>query len=218
MLRNVGGHGLDHAYSDEEGILLVKLARQTVDSYVVDKTKPSPPNDAPTKLWEKSGVFVTLNVLERGQARLRGCIGRPYPTQPLIEATIDSSVDSAVNDPRFRPVAPDELDQIIVDLSVLTPPQKLEYANPDELLSLVQVGRDGLIVIRGMMRGLLLPQVPVQYSWDTKTFLEHTCQKAGLPSDLWKAPEVEFMSFQAEIFGETAPREEIVRNPEHPRC
>ncbi|MFW9804986.1 MAG: TIGR00296 family protein [Candidatus Thorarchaeota archaeon] len=209
---------MDHAYSDEEGILLVKLARQTVDSYVVDKTKPSPPNDAPTKLWEKSGVFVTLNVLERGQARLRGCIGRPYPTQPLIEATIDSSVDSAVNDPRFRPVAPDELDQIIVDLSVLTPPQKLEYANPDELLSLVQVGRDGLIVIRGMMRGLLLPQVPVQYSWDTKTFLEHTCQKAGLPSDLWKAPEVEFMSFQAEIFGETAPREEIVRNPEHPRC
>ena len=218
MLRNVGVHGLDHAYSDKEGILLVKLARMTVDSYVLDRTKPSPPSDAPPKLWGKSGVFVTLNLLEKGHARLRGCIGRPYPTQPLIEATIDSSVDSAVNDPRFRPVVSDELERIIVDLSVLTPPQKLEYSNPDELRNLVQVGRDGLIVSRGMMRGLLLPQVPVQYGWDTKTFLEHTCQKAGLPGDLWKEPEVEFMSFQAEIFGETTPRGEIVRNPEHPRC
>jgi uncharacterized protein (TIGR00296 family) len=218
VLRNVGVHGLDHAYSDKEGLLLVKLARLTVDSYVLEKTKPSPPNDAPPKLWEKSGVFVTLNLLEKGHARLRGCIGRPYPTQPLIEATIDSSVDSAVNDPRFRPVVSDELERIIVDLSVLTPPQKLEYNNPDDLLDLVQVGRDGLIVSRGMMRGLLLPQVPVQYEWDTKTFLEHTCQKAGLPGGLWKEPEVEFMSFQAEIFGETAPRGEIVRNPEHPRC
>ena len=218
MLRNVGVHGLDHAYSDKEGILLVKLARMTVDSYVLDRTKPSPPSDAPPKLWGKSGVFVTLNLLEKGHARLRGCIGRPYPTQPLIEATIDSSVDSAVNDPRFRPVVSDELERIIVDLSVLTPPQKLEYSNPDELRNLVQVGRDGLIVSRGMIRGLLLPQVPVQYGWDTKTFLEHTCQKAGLPGDLWKEPEVEFMSFQAEIFGETTPRGEIVRNPEHPRC
>jgi uncharacterized protein (TIGR00296 family) len=218
VLRNVGVHGLDHAYSDKEGILLVKLARMTVDSYVLDRTKPSPPSDAPPKLWGKSGVFVTLNLLEKGHARLRGCIGRPYPTQPLIEATIDSSVDSAVNDPRFRPVVSDELERIIVDLSVLTPPQKLEYSNPDELRNLVQVGRDGLIVSRGMIRGLLLPQVPVQYGWDTKTFLEHTCQKAGLPGDLWKEPEVEFMSFQAEIFGETTPRGEIVRNPEHPRC
>jgi uncharacterized protein (TIGR00296 family) len=104
VLRNVGGHGLDHAYSDDEGTLLVKLARQTVDSYVLDKTKPGPPDDAPSKLWEKSGVFVTLNLLEEDHVRLRGCIGRPYPTQPLIEATIDSAVDSAVNDPRFRPV------------------------------------------------------------------------------------------------------------------
>jgi uncharacterized protein (TIGR00296 family) len=209
---------LDHAYSDEEGIFLVKLARQAVDEYVLDNSKPIPPDDAPPKLWQKSGVFVTLNLLEDKHVRLRGCIGRPYPTQPLIEATIDSAVDAAVHDYRFRPMSPAELDQVIVDLSVLTPPQKLEYSSPENLLNLVQIGRDGLIASSGTMRGLLLPQVPVQYGWDVRTFLEHTCNKAGLPQDLWKNPEVEFMSFQAEIFGETTPRKGIVRNPEHPRC
>ncbi|MHA2066282.1 MAG: TIGR00296 family protein [Candidatus Thorarchaeota archaeon] len=209
---------MDHAYSDDEGTLLVKLARQTVDEFVLNNAKPSPPNDVPPKLWQKSGVFVTLNLLEDNYVRLRGCIGRPYPTQPLIEATIDSAVDAAVNDYRFGPMSPKELDQVIVDLSVLTPPQKLEYSSPEDLMNIIQVGRDGLIASRGMMRGLLLPQVPVQYGWDVKTFLEHTCNKAGLPSDLWKTPEVEFMSFQAEIFGETTPRENIVRNPEHSKC
>ncbi|MHA2141262.1 MAG: AmmeMemoRadiSam system protein A [Candidatus Thorarchaeota archaeon] len=209
---------MDHAYSDKEGTLLVKLARQTVDEFVLKNSKPDPPDDAPPKLWEKSGVFVTLNLLEGSHVRLRGCIGRPYPTQPLIEATIDSAVDAAVNDYRFGPLSPEELDQVIVDLSVLTPPRKLEYSSPEDLMNIIEVGRDGLIASRGMMRGLLLPQVPVQYGWNVKTFLEHTCNKAGLPADLWKTPDVEFMSFQAEIFGETAPRENIVRNPEHSKC
>ncbi len=106
----------------------------------------------------------------------------------------------------------------MVDLSVLTPPKKIEYSDPRELLDLVKVGRDGLIAIRGMFRGLLLPQVPVDWKWDTKQFLEHTCNKAGLPADIWKDPETEFMSFQAEIFGEEKPRGKIVRNPKHPRC
>nr|KXH74066.1 MAG: hypothetical protein AM324_06080 [Candidatus Thorarchaeota archaeon SMTZ1-83] len=208
---------MDHAYSDEEGTFLVRLARQTVDEYVRSETRPSIPVDASPNLVEKSGVFVTLNVVDGAHTRLRGCIGRPYPTQPLIEATVDSAIDAAVNDPRFRPVSPEELDRIVVELSVLTPPSRLEYSGPDELLELVQVGRDGLIASRGMMRGLLLPQVAVEYGWDTKTFLEHTCNKAGFHKDLWRDPGTEFNAFQAEIFGETAPRGEIVRNPEHSR-
>ncbi|MHA1944343.1 MAG: TIGR00296 family protein, partial [Candidatus Thorarchaeota archaeon] len=164
-----------------------------------------------------SGVFVTLNSILEGRTSLRGCIGRPYPSFPLVEATIDSSVDSAVNDPRFPAVTPKELDSIIVDLSVLTPPKKIEYSKPEELLKLVKVGRDGLIASRGVSRGLLLPQVPVDWKWDTTEFLEHTCNKAGLPIDMWKDPETEFMSFQAEIFGEEIPRGNIVRNPRHQR-
>ncbi|MFX1367906.1 MAG: TIGR00296 family protein [Promethearchaeota archaeon] len=204
---------MSYAYSDDEGALLVKLARTTVDEYVLHKRKVGVPEDAPPKLMEQSGVFVTLRVLERGHSRLRGCIGRPYPNQPLIEATIDSAVDSAVNDPRFRPVTPSELDSIVVELSVLTPPAKLEYRNPNELLDKVKVGRDGLIASRGGWRGLLLPQVPVEYGWDVRTFLEHTCMKAGLPENQWKDPETEFMCFQAEIFAENAPRGNIIRNP-----
>ena len=209
---------VSHVYSDDDGKTLVSIARRTVDQYVTKETKPTPPENTPENLWEKSGVFVTLNSVVESTVSLRGCIGRPYPTQPLIEATIDSAVDSAVNDPRFRRVTPDELDSIIVELSVLTPPVKLEYTNPSELLSLVEVGRDGLIAVQGMRRGLLLPQVPVDWGWDTRTFLEHTCNKAGLSPSAWMDEKTEFLGFQAEIFGEETPHGDILRDPKHPRC
>lgn len=209
---------MSNAYSDNDGNFLVKLARKTVDDYVTQKRKSEIPDDTPAHLREKSGVFVTLNSTIGNRVSLRGCIGRPYPSQPLVEAVIDSSVDSAVNDPRFPPVTPKELDTIIVDLSVLTPPKKIEYSKPEDLLNLVKVGRDGLIAGRGMRRGLLLPQVPVDWKWNTLEYLEHTCNKAGLPLDAWKDPETEFMSFQAEIFGEDTPRGNVVRNPSHPKC
>ena len=209
---------MSNVYSDEQGKFLVRLARKTVDDYVTQKRKPETPEDTSEQLRLKSGVFVTLNSITGNQVSLRGCIGRPYPTQPLVEATIDSSMDSAVNDPRFPPVTTKELDTIIIDLSVLTPPKKIEYSNPEDLLNLVKVGRDGLIAIRGMQRGLLLPQVPVDWNWNTLEFIKHTCNKAGLPEDAWKDPKTEFMSFQAEIFGEETPRGNVVRNPKHPKC
>ncbi len=209
---------MSNMYSDEDGYFLVKLARKTVDEFVTQKKKSKVPENTPERLKEKSGVFVTLSSITEQRVSLRGCIGRPYPSQPLVEGTIDSSVDSAVNDPRFPPVTPKELDTIIIDLSVLTPPKKIEYSKPDDLLNLVKVGRDGLIAIQGMRRGLLLPQVPVDWKWNTLEFLEHTCNKAGLPKNAWKDRETEFMSFQAEIFGEESPRGNIVRDPKHPKC
>lgn len=205
-------------YSDDDGKFLVGVARQTVDQYVTKEVKPSPPESTPEHLFEKSGVFVTLNSLKGDSVSLRGCIGRPYPTQPLIEATIDSSIDSAVHDPRFPRVEENELDAILVEMSVLTPPVKIEYSDPSELLSLVEVGRDGLIAALGMRRGLLLPQVPVDWGWDTKQFLEHTCNKAGLEPSAWMDKKTEFLAFQAEIFGEEKPHGNVIRNPSHPRC
>ncbi len=208
---------MSHAYSDDDGVFLVKLARATVDEYVKTDKKLDAPADTPQRLKKKSGVFVTLNTLKGKQVSLRGCIGRPYPTDPLVQATIDSAVDAAANDPRFRPVSERELDSILVELSVLTPPVKIKYNEPRELLNLVKVGRDGLIVSRGMWRGLLLPQVPVEWNWGVKEFLENTCNKAGLPLNAWTDADTQFMSFQAEIFGEERPRGEIVRDPSHPR-
>ena len=205
-------------YSDDDGMLLVGLARSTVDGYVKTGVKPSVPENVSEHLTKASGVFVTLNEMVGDAVRLRGCIGRPYPTQPLVEATIDSAIDAAANDPRFSPVRPEELDGIIVELSVLTPPKKLDYDSPKALLELVKIGRDGLIASRGGMRGLLLPQVPVDWGWDVKQFLEHTCQKAWLPTDAWMDEKTEFQVFQAEIFGEESPRGKIIRDPKHPRC
>ena len=193
---------MSNAYSDDDGNFLVRLARKTVDEYVTGKRKLEPPADTPEHLKEKSGVFVTLNAIAGGGVALRGCIGRPYPTQPLVEATIDSAVDSAANDPRFPPVTPKELDNIIVDLSVLTPPKKIEYSSPDDLPNLVKVGRDGLIASRGMWRGLLLPQVPVDWKWNSLEFLERTCNKAGLPENAWKDRNTKIQIFSAEIFSE----------------
>jgi uncharacterized protein (TIGR00296 family) len=209
---------VSYTYSDDDGKFLVNLARKTVDEFVKEKRRVSIPDDVPNNLTEQSGVFVTLNAASGNRVSLRGCIGRPYPTQPLVEATIDSAIDAAVNDPRFPPVSVKELDKILVELSVLTPPMKIKYDNPLDLLNLVKVGRDGLIAIRGTNRGLLLPQVPVDWGWDVQQFLEHTCNKAWLPEDAWKDSKTEFMSFQAEIFGEEAPRGEIIRNPTHPKC
>ncbi|MGY5874557.1 MAG: TIGR00296 family protein [Candidatus Thorarchaeota archaeon] len=208
---------MGHTYSYDDGVFLVNLARRTVDEYVRHEKKILPPDNIPSHLKQESGVFVTLNSVSGNTVSLRGCIGRPYPTQPLVEATIDSAVDSAVHDPRFSQVAEKELDSIIVELSVLTPPRKIDYSDPKELLDIVKVGRDGLIVSRGMRRGLLLPQVPVDWNWNVREFLEHTCNKAGLPTDTWLDPATELMSFQAEIFGEKTPRGNVIRDPEHPR-
>ena len=208
---------MSHTFSDDDGDFLVSLARKTVDKIVTTKQKMEVPDNTPVHLRNKSGVFVTINSVSGNLVNLRGCIGRPYPSFPLVEATIDSAVDSAMNDPRFPTVTPTELGSIIMDLSVLTPPKKIVYSKSEELLELVKVGRDGLIASRGRSRGLLLPQVPVDWKWDTKQFLEHTCNKAGLTIDMWKDPETEFMSFQAEIFGEESPRGTIVRDPRHPR-
>jgi len=209
---------LSPVYSDDDGKLLVKLARDTVELYVKKSEKPAPPKGIPDHLKNKSGVFVTLNRISGEESQLRGCIGRPYPTEPLVVATINSAVDAAVNDPRFPPVRPNELDEILIELSVLTPPQKIDYSEPQELLSKVKIGRDGLIASRGMRRGLLLPQVPVEWNWDVEEYLKHTCNKAGLPADAWKDSATEFLSFQAEIFGEESPRGLIKREHDTPVC
>ncbi len=209
---------MEHAYEIEDGRFLIGVARDAITEYVKDGIQIAIPGETPSHLQVKSGVFVTLNKVLKNQAVLRGCIGRPYPTQPLIQATIESAIDAAVNDPRFPPVTKEELDSIALDLSVLTPPRKIEYSNPKELLEKVRVGRDGLIAARGAWRGLLLPQVPLEWGWGVKEFLEHTCNKAGLPRSAWIDPATEFYAFQADVFGEREPKGTVVRNPKGEVC
>ncbi len=181
----------------KEGTLLVKTARKTIETHLREGVLPPTPN-VPKELVEKLGVFVTLT--KRGE--LRGCIGQPLPTMPLIEALMDSAVCAATEDPRFQPMRIDELSEVEIEVSVLTKPEILKVKHPKEYPEQIIIGRDGLIVDRGGCAGLLLPQVPAEYNWDAEEFLSNTCLKAGLTPDCWLDRSVRIRKFSAQVFSE----------------
>lgn len=188
----------------EEGRLLVKTARQTIETYVQEGKVPPAPKVS-QKLREPHGVFVTLT--KHGE--LRGCIGHPLPTMPLIDALIDSAVSSATRDPRFQPLEPDELSDVEVEVSVLSKPEMMRVEDPSEYLNSIVIGRDGLIVEYGRYAGLLLPQVPVEWGWDPEEFLSNACMKAGLTPDAWLDKDVCIKKFSGQVFKEKRPRGDV---------
>lgn len=193
----------------EEGKFLVDLARKAVEEYLKSKKRISASENISEKLLQPCGVFVTINTIRDGEKELRGCIGYPYPTTPLVQAVIESAISSATQDPRFYPLSLSELDNVVFEVSVLTPPQLIEVKKPSEYLPKIMVGKDGLIVERGMFKGLLLPQVPVEWEWDEEEFLCQCCTKAGLPPDCWLLENTKIYKFQAIIFEEEKPRGEV---------
>jgi uncharacterized protein len=197
--------------NQEEGKFLVNLARNTVKQFLEAGKTAKPPKDTPEKLFQQCGVFVTINSVRDGEKELRGCIGYPYPTAPLVQSVIDNAINAATEDPRFEPISPEELDKVVFEVSVLTPPELVEAKNPQEYLSKIKVGEDGLIVERGLYKGLLLPQVPVEWGWCEEEFLCQCCMKAGLPPDSWLTKDAKVYKFHAIIFEEEAPNGEIKR-------
>ncbi len=195
----------------EEGKTLVKLARTAVEEYLKTRKHIRVPENIPEKLLQPCGVFVTINNVESGEKELRGCIGYPYPSAPLAQAIIDSAISSATKDPRFYPLSLNELDKVVFEVSVLTPPQLVEVEKPSEYPSKIKVGEDGLIVERGFYKGLLLPQVPVEWNWNEEEFLCQCCIKAGLPPDSWLMKGTKVYKFQAIIFEEEKPNGEVRR-------
>jgi hypothetical protein len=159
--------------------------------------------DIPASFKKKSGVFVTINTSP--ERILRGCIGFPEPVFPLIDALQDAA-KSACNDPRFPPLTSDELERIVVEVSILTFPEFIRANEPSDYLNEIKVGRDGLIVEMGIYRGLLLPQVPVEWKWGKEEFLSQTCLKAGLMPHAWQDRGIKIYKFQAHVFAEKEPR------------
>lgn len=197
--------------TQEEGEFLVKLARKTVQEHLQTGKVVNVPKDTPTKLMQRCGVFVTVNSLEHGKKKLRGCIGYPYPTTMLAQAVIECAISSATQDPRFSPLSSEELGQVIFEVSVLTPLELVEVEDPRHLPSRIKIGKNGLIIERGFYKGLLLPQVPVEYNWDKEEFLCQCCIKAGLPPDNWLIKTTKIHKFQAIVFEEDNPRGKIKR-------
>ncbi|RLF24097.1 MAG: TIGR00296 family protein [Thermoprotei archaeon] len=202
--------------TDDDGVLLVKLARRTVEHYLVRGERLKPPSEVPKRLWKKAGVFVTIErVVRRGTElakMLRGCIGYPEPIHPLVKAMMDVAIEAAIGDPRFMPMIPSELDEVIFEVSVLSKPELIRTEKPKDRVEEVVVGRDGLMVRRPpFYGGLLLPQVAVEYGWDAETFLAECCIKAGLPPDAWLDEDTLVYRFQAVIFCEVEPKGRIIR-------
>ncbi len=192
--------------TETEGRNAVKLARKTIESFLFENRLPKPKElgfELSPVFGEKRGVFVTLTK----NGLLRGCIGHPYPDSALEEAIIDSAISAATRDPRFPPVGEDELNNIVVEVTVLTPPEKIN-APPKELPNLIEIGRHGLIVKQGYCQGLLLPQVAPENDMDSIEFLGHTCMKAGLSPDAWLTG-AEVHCFEGQIFKEKEPQGEV---------
>jgi AmmeMemoRadiSam system protein A len=168
--------------------VLLSAARSAIAAEV--KNEPAPHFvSADAALLEPHGAFVTL--YRAGE--LRGCIGYIESPMPLLETVEEVAIRSATEDPRFLPITAEELDDIDIEISVLSSPATVK--NIDD----IDVGRHGLIIEAGRMRGLLLPQVATEYGWDRETFLRETCRKAGLPPGSWKSPGTKIYSFTAEI-------------------
>ncbi len=197
--------------SDEEGKFLITLARNAVETYLETGKTLEPPENTPKKLFENCGVFVTINTVKRGNHELRGCIGYPYPTNPLVEAVVDAAISAATRDPRFEPLEKKELDNVVFEVSVLTPPEPVKAEKPEEYLKKIKVGEHGLIIEKGFYKGLLLPQVPVEWGWCEEEFLCQCCMKAGLPPDSWLTKGTKIYRFTAIVFEEEKPHGEVKR-------
>jgi uncharacterized protein (TIGR00296 family) len=193
--------------SPSEGAQLIGLCRTAVEKYLEESVIIKPDNDPS----DKAGIFVTLNYLtSTKQEYLRGCIGFLLPEKSLHESVIEAGIAAATQDPRFLPIDRRELDNIVFEVSILTPPQEIR-AKPGDYKKEIKIGRDGLILHSSFGSGLLLPQVPVELKWGVDEYLANICYKAGAPSDAWLAPSSKLFKFQAVVFKELEPKGKVVR-------
>jgi len=197
----------DTQLSDSDGVVLVKTARKAVTQFLSNGNRMKLESELEEKFSFNSGVFVTLN----NPDGLRGCIGFPMPEKKLSHAIVEGAIAAATEDPRFPSVKINELNDIVFEVTVLTPPIEIDVSDPTEYLEKIKVGRDGLIIRHSFSSGLLLPQVPVEYGWNVEEFLQHTCEKAGLARDTWKNENVKIEKFEGIIFKEETPNGVIVR-------
>ncbi|MBI1806318.1 MAG: AmmeMemoRadiSam system protein A [Ignavibacteria bacterium] len=177
--------------SETEKQFLLHVARNSIECAIRNAHLTVSETVIPS-LIEPSGAFVTLRIGNK----LRGCIGYIDAVKPLLETVEDAATKSALDDIRFLPVEPEELPNITIEISVISP------IVPIRSIDEIEIGKHGLVIVYGTHRGLLLPQVAVEHGWDRETFLSQTARKAGLPLYLWKDPEAKLFSFTAEVFSE----------------
>jgi uncharacterized protein len=195
-------HTVESRLTFAEKRALLEIARKVVVAAVADEKASIEPYSYDV-FQEKRGVFVTLH----RQGKLRGCIGYVIPYCPLQQAVEEMARAAALRDPRFHRVKADEVPEIDIEVSVLSPLRRVEEVQE------IEVGVHGLYIKKGHFSGLLLPQVAPQYGWDREQFLRQTCLKAGLPQTAWQDEEAEIWLFSAEVFGENDEEMKPSANP-----
>jgi len=179
--------------NQEQRTRLLRIARRSIEAALDGRRAEVDAAELDETLRRPSGAFVSLHTRD---GALRGCIGSIQPVAPLCQAIASSAINAAFRDPRFYPLSKDELANVEIEISVMSP------IGPVSSVEEIEVGRDGLIVSRGSRVGLLLPQVATSYGWDRETFLRQTCIKAGLPPDSWQSEGCRIEKFSAEVFSE----------------
>jgi len=182
--------------SSKQGEKLMELARKSIVSSFDNRAIQDYDINVDKKLKEKIGVFVTLTL----NHDLRGCIGFPYPQQPLYKGVMEAAKAAAFEDPRFLPLTKEELNDLEIEISVLTKPEEIRESKPEDIIEEVNAGKDGLIIEYSGFTGLLLPQVATEYKWNAEKFLEQACMKAGISPKSWKNKSCKIYKFQAQIF------------------
>ncbi len=192
------GESTPGTFSDADRRYLLDLARATIRSLTISGAPAELDLSAvPASCRERRGCFVTLT--KEGQ--LRGCIGNVLPAEPLAEAVMRNAGSAARHDLRFDPVKSEELDQIRIEISILSEPQPLPFDSPDDLLRKLRPGEDGVVLRIGSRMATFLPQVWSQLP-DKVEFLSRLAQKAGCPSGAWRGPDVGVSIYRVEAFGE----------------
>ena len=184
--------------SKDEGKDLLKVARETIKSRLLKSKEPQIDwKNIPDIYKQKLGAFVTITI----EDNLRGCIGHIIPRKTLIEGIMENAVNAAFRDPRFIPLTKEEFGNIEIEISVLTPPEKISYADAEDLLKKLRPRVDGVIIKKEFNESTFLPQVWEQLP-DKKEFLAHLCLKAGLSPDEWQKGKLQVSTYQVQAFKE----------------
>ncbi len=184
--------------SKHAGNFMVQLVKDVIAAELREEMIVIPP-EYPKELDQKAGIFVTLYKKMGSYRNLNGCIGLPYPDKPLIDGCVQAAL-SALRDDRFSPLELKDLEKLEVEISVLSLPERIIVKKPEEYPNKIRIGTDGLIIKKGIMSGLFLPQVPVEQKWNTLQYLENLCEKAGLNKTTWKDPAAELYKFLTQVF------------------
>ncbi len=178
--------------TDDQKKIFLRIARQTIENYIKNERISTVQTDDPA-FTQNGGAFVTIH----SHGQLRGCIGMIEALKPLYETVIEMAIESATGDPRFMPLNENELKEIDLEISALSPKRRIKSIDEIEL------GKHGVIVKNGYHSGVFLPQVATETGWSKEEFMRNLCAgKAGLPPDAYKDKSTEIYIFDAEVFGE----------------